>query len=119
MLTTTTFNSNKNQSIKYLPKAMPLAIEPGYPRISCGFVMPSAGFLATPLDSAWAWHGRQNEPTATREEAPITQRLPVEIIAVNTQPKWVPIDPGCARSAEVCPRDPIPHISKSNSPKAC
>ena len=56
--------------------------------------MPSAGFLATPLDSAWAWHGRQNEPTATREEAPITQRLPVEIIAVNTQPKWVPIDPG-------------------------
>ncbi|MFM2198710.1 MAG: hypothetical protein RLZZ505_2142 [Verrucomicrobiota bacterium] len=53
-------------------------------------------FLATPLVSAWAWHDRQNEPPATREEAPMTQRLPVEIIASDTQPKWVlvPIDPG-------------------------
>jgi len=75
---------------------MPLSIEPGCLNISRGFVMPSAIFLATPLDSAWAWHGRQNEPTATREKAPITQRLPVEIIAADTQPKWVlvPIDPG-------------------------
>jgi hypothetical protein len=53
-------------------------------------------FLATPLVSAWAWHDRQNEPPETREEAPMTQRLPVEIITSDTQPKWVlvPIDPG-------------------------
>jgi hypothetical protein len=53
-------------------------------------------FLATPLVSAWAWHGRQNEPPAPRHETPMTQRLPVEIINSDTQPKWVlvPIDPG-------------------------
>lgn len=56
----------------------------------------TAIFLATPLVSAWAWHDRRNEPPVPHHETPMTQRLPVEIITSDTQPKWVlvPIDPG-------------------------
>ncbi len=55
-----------------------------------------ATFLSTPLLSAWAWHRRNSEAQADRTDTPMTQRLPVEIITSDTQPKWVlvPIDPG-------------------------
>lgn len=56
----------------------------------------AAIFLAAPLFSAWAWHGRPSEIPKDRRDPPMTQRLPVEIITSDTQPKWVlvPIDPG-------------------------
>ncbi|QTN30821.1 hypothetical protein HZ994_00240 [Akkermansiaceae bacterium] len=55
-----------------------------------------AAFLSAPLLSAWAWNNRQNETSAPASgNPPITERLPIEIIATETQPKWVlvPIDP--------------------------
>lgn len=56
----------------------------------------AATMIATPVLSAWAWHDRNNEAPVDRLDTPTTQRLPVEIITSDTQPKWVlvPIDPG-------------------------
>lgn len=56
-----------------------------------------AAFLAAPLLSAWAWHSKSSDlPARDFSPSTTTQRLPVEIIASDTQPKWVlvPIDPG-------------------------
>ena len=55
-----------------------------------------AAFLAAPLVSAWAWNNQRHDlPAYPATDDPTTQRLPVEIIASETQPQWVlvPIDP--------------------------
>ena len=55
-----------------------------------------AAFLSAPIVSAWIWNSSKADAAPaqdTRETT--TQRLPVEIIATEAQPKWVlvPIDP--------------------------
>ena len=54
-------------------------------------------FLITPAISAWAWQNRadQTEKKTQPDAIGTTQRLPVEIIVSDDDPKWVlvPIDP--------------------------
>lgn len=56
-----------------------------------------AAFLSAPIVSAWIWNsGKAAAQPVPDPRQTTTQRLPVEIIAAEAQPKWVlvPIDPG-------------------------